>query len=41
MSKKTKGEKPAVKLYVCTVCQAKFPGTGKVGRPWSRCPKCR
>lgn len=34
-------KRDAAGLYKCTVCKAKFKGTGKRGHPWTRCPKCR
>ncbi len=39
MSKKPETKK--VKTYSCRDCGAKFPGTGKKGRPFQHCPACR
>lgn len=41
MTTKTTKSKDGVTTHRCTRCGKRFPGTGRRGRPFKRCEKCR
>lgn len=41
MAKKSPSGAKPVPTHTCKACNKSFPGTGKRGRPFNNCPKCR